>query len=803
MKSILNLLKVVLLFCLVVIVASCGGAEERKVKYLEKGKAYLEDNNLKKARIEFKNVLQIDPKYAEAYFYMGRLQEKNKELRSALGYYQKAIELDPKYLDPKLKLARIYVIAGTQMYMDKAIALIDDVFAEDENNIEAQLIKATISYKTGNKRKAIEDMEKIVRQDFSLVEGVRLLSAIYDNSGEKGKAIKLLEKALANNNENIPLRMSLARLYTSVDKKDDAEKVLLKIINIDPEKYVYRIALATFYTAIKKNDKAEKVLRDAIRDNNDEDEDEGIKRYLSLIEFISRNKSVKDAENELLVMVGEKPDVYEFKFALSMLYSKIGDVKKAKNVLKNIIKDRSYDVEGVKARTLLAEFLLSEKNISGVKKLINEVFKEYPDNNDALFINGKVALVNNDPETAINSLRTVLKNQPNNVDAAKLLSIAHETLKESALAEDVLKKSIESNPLDYKTHLNYAMYLGTKKRLDESLDVLDKAILYFKDNFELLDLKLKIAAARKDESEIVKILATMKSDVSDKAEVFVTQGQFYISKKKYSEAISEFEQALIKTNDKYKVLSLIINTYLIQNNPGQAIQRINQRLEKYNNDPISYQLLGKIYGVQKDYLKAVTNFRKAIGLMNSWMEPYQGLISVYMAERNIQKAINIYKEAIANTTNTSILRVRLASLYEKEKEFDKAMREYDLILTTDPDNKAVRNNLATLLVDNRSDAKSIARAKKLTEGFDGEKHPALKDTLGWVYVKSGENEKARKILTEIVENSPDIAVFKYHLGVALNNSGEKTLAKKYILESVKSKQEFTGKDHARKLLKKL
>jgi len=36
--------------------------EQRKAKYLAKGKEYLEQQNYDKAAVELKNVLQIDPK---------------------------------------------------------------------------------------------------------------------------------------------------------------------------------------------------------------------------------------------------------------------------------------------------------------------------------------------------------------------------------------------------------------------------------------------------------------------------------------------------------------------------------------------------------------------------------------------------------------------------------------------------------------------------------------------------------------------------------------------------------------------
>lgn len=44
-----------------VVLISCGGAEERKAVYLEKAKSSMATGDYDKARIELKNVLQIDP----------------------------------------------------------------------------------------------------------------------------------------------------------------------------------------------------------------------------------------------------------------------------------------------------------------------------------------------------------------------------------------------------------------------------------------------------------------------------------------------------------------------------------------------------------------------------------------------------------------------------------------------------------------------------------------------------------------------------------------------------------------------
>jgi Tfp pilus assembly protein PilF len=61
----------------------CGGKEQRLVAHLEKGKSLLAQGDLDKARVEIKNVLQIDPKAAEAYYLAGLIEEKQQEWQKA------------------------------------------------------------------------------------------------------------------------------------------------------------------------------------------------------------------------------------------------------------------------------------------------------------------------------------------------------------------------------------------------------------------------------------------------------------------------------------------------------------------------------------------------------------------------------------------------------------------------------------------------------------------------------------------------------------------------------------------------
>ena len=65
---------------LVVVLAACGNPEEKKMKFFDRGKSLYEQEEYTKARLEFKNALQIDPNFAEGYYWLGMIHQKKATL---------------------------------------------------------------------------------------------------------------------------------------------------------------------------------------------------------------------------------------------------------------------------------------------------------------------------------------------------------------------------------------------------------------------------------------------------------------------------------------------------------------------------------------------------------------------------------------------------------------------------------------------------------------------------------------------------------------------------------------------------
>src|SRR5580658_9614999 len=89
--------------------AGCGGAEARKARHIDKGLAFYAAHNYEKARVEFRNALQIAPNDSEARYDNGLVDEKLGNPREAAQFYQGAIDINPDNVRARAALARLFL----------------------------------------------------------------------------------------------------------------------------------------------------------------------------------------------------------------------------------------------------------------------------------------------------------------------------------------------------------------------------------------------------------------------------------------------------------------------------------------------------------------------------------------------------------------------------------------------------------------------------------------------------------------------------------------------------------------------
>src|SRR5271157_5464869 len=218
---------IILVLLAMTLMLGCSGPEQKKVKFYNRGKAYYEKADYVKAGLEFKNALQIDPKFADAWYMMGMVALKRGEFSQAYGNLSKAAELAPEHNDAQAQVGSLLLLARE---VDKA-----------------------------------EEKAKLVlKRDPAHKEALLLQGGIYLARKETDTAVPFLEGLIAKDMKTPDVYLMLASAFSQKSSPKDAEKALQDGITVNPKSTVLRFALADFYLRSKQVDLAvqqfEKVL---------------------------------------------------------------------------------------------------------------------------------------------------------------------------------------------------------------------------------------------------------------------------------------------------------------------------------------------------------------------------------------------------------------------------------------------------------------------------------------------------------------------------------------------------------------
>jgi len=793
-----NIFEGLLILLMLVILVGCGGAEQRASAHMERGVELFESGNYEKARLEFKNVLKIDPRNIAALYRLGQVHEYDKEWKLAGAAYNRIIELDDGHIDARVRLGRMY-LAGK--ITDKAAVLADEAMSRDSTNVGALTLRAGVRAQQKNFDGAQQDLLVALETDPVYSDAIMLLASVYVKKQQPDKAITLLDNAVAKLPEKKTLRALLAQIYSMQGDTRHALEQLKAIVALEPEKLSHRVRVAGYLVKLNRKNEAEKVLEEAVTRQPD-----SIDAKLVRVNFLADQGENSKAEAQLKFYIEQQPEIYRFQFALAGFYQHTGDTGKVKSVYRNIIDKNRLGPDGLKARTRLALILIqmddADSKVAG-EKLLEEVLKENPGDNDALLLRGRLALNRQDATTAIADFRTVARDQPDSPMTLKLLAEAHLQNREPELARDSLEKAVRLRPSDNEIRLSLARILLQENQTDQAIEHLSAVLKKNPQQSDALELLFQGYVVSKDWKAAGDVAKKVRTYYPDQAAGFYYTGIVYQGQGRYKQSSTQFEKALEESPKAIDILSALIKSYLAQNKPGQALAKLDDVLAEAKDNYTALNFKGEVLMIRKDTDAAVLAFRQVIQLKPDFVAGYRNLALAYLAKDDKDAAIRVYVDGIRVSDNSSVLQVELAALYERVGQNDAAIETYENLLNAQPDSATLANNLAMLLVTYRQDQASLDRAGQLVATLGDNPGPQYLDTRGWVFYKRGEIDAAIPLMNRAVSLSPEEPQLRYHLGLAYYDKGDMVLAKEHLGRAVVSGSNFPGKKKARKILDKI
>ena len=153
-----NWIPVYFFLCLSVFLLLSGCSKEAKIeRHWQKGEQYLSENKPREAALEYRNVIQLEPKHAKAHYKLGLTYLRLGMIREAYAEISKTVELDPGMIDARNQLGQLYLLSGDR---EKAREQAEAVLAKEAGNSSAHLLLSNIYLSEKNLDKAIEESKK-------------------------------------------------------------------------------------------------------------------------------------------------------------------------------------------------------------------------------------------------------------------------------------------------------------------------------------------------------------------------------------------------------------------------------------------------------------------------------------------------------------------------------------------------------------------------------------------------------------------------------------------------------------------
>lgn len=774
---------------------ACNGAEERKAKYMDEGKQLFQAGDYEKAQLAFKNVLQIDPKDWESRYQMAETYSKQGKIENAFKEYNTVVAYDENHVMARVRVGQLLLLNRA---VDDAEKMANEALAKQADNVEALVLLAGIQMARSNSDAAITTVEKALKIAPDDVSATLMLASIQTRNNKIDDAIALLNQAIQKKSDSIPLHTMLAGIYARNNQLDKAEALLVSITKLQPGEAQHYKNLALFQVGTKQLDKAEATLRDAAQKLPDNESAE-----TNLIEFLAEKRSLEVAIAELIPAIEKRPEAYGLKFKLVGLQLANKQPEKAEEILKGIIDQDKIGPNGISARTKLASLYASSKRVEEAKTLVAEVIEANPRDADALTLRGQFALADNKIPDAIGDFRSVLVDQPNNVNVLKLLAATHLRNNEPELARENMEKVVAATPADETARLDLATLQLKAGNEDQARQQIQELIKANPKSLKGLEALFRLEVGKKQWSKAQDVAKQVQQTFPDEAIGFYLSGLAYQAENKLEPAVEVFQKALLKKSDAVEPLTELVKTLMALKQEAKAVDQLQQAIKKHPDHLIAYNLLGGIYLSQQKFPEAKTAFNKAKELKPDWFSPYRNLALAELVQKNKDAAIKIYQQGIDKTNGAMELVEDLSRIYHGAGEHDKVIALYEDSYKRYPQSAVAVNNLASYLSDYADTPANLERAASLAEPLTKAKNSSFLDTVGWIAYKQGNLERAKEFLTKALELDTASPINNYHNGMLHFKLNDSAKAKEYLQKALDSKAKFEGLETAQKTLESI
>ncbi|MGA2136446.1 MAG: tetratricopeptide repeat protein [Bryobacteraceae bacterium] len=755
-----------------------------KKRYLENGNKYFAKGKYKEASIMYRNALQKDQRFGLAYYKLAQTDLKLGRIPNALGELRRAIELIPKnqpeHIDSEVKLAEIYLAFTREtQYLTEVEGVTKELLQRDANSFDGHRLTADLNF---------------VRAQASF------------HAGRPEQTEKMLDTAIAEYRKagtikppTPALKMQLARALAASRQFPESEQIYKQLIDQDKTFVLAYTELYSVYVVQNKLPEAEQVLKSGAANNP--------KQMNFLVTLAGYYSSLKRHDDMVAVLNQIKTHAKDFPRAYIVVgdfYFRNGDLPEA---LKQYREGMTADPkQKATYQKRMIEVLMRQNRRAEAADVNAAILKDNPKDSDARGLQASLLLDRGDVQKAISELQAVVNAAPDNFVARYNLGRAHVARGEWEQARQQFTQAIQQRPDYLPAHLALAQLQVMRSEYDGALKSVAEILQIDRKNGPARMIEAAALLGQKRYGEARALLEAVKQANPNAPDVEFSLGMVALKEGKLQDAEQIFRTAYAANPKDSRGLVGLVEALAAENHYDQAIQFLQDEIARNSTRQDLQMALGNVSVRAGNFDLAIHEFQTVLNELDKNSkargEVYFRMGVTMRKKGDLNGAILALSKARDLMPDHSMVIEELALALQNANRTPEARQTYEQAIKLDPQNGFALNNLAFLIADGGGDLDQALtyaqRAKMLMPNLN-----EVSDTMGWIYLKKNMSDNAAEIFQGLVNKTPGNSTFRYHLGMAYAQKGDKPRAIKELQQSLRSAPPKEEENKIRDLITKL
>lgn len=785
-----------------------------------RGEAQVQLGKPDDAKTSFDDAEKLDPNSLPAWIADARLALARGDIATAADRTDHALAVQPKSLDALLIKATIIRLKGD---VAGALALLDKMIAEQPPALAARVERANLLAAIGKLAQAKDDVDAVLKVTPGNVQALFLRAALLHQAHDDKSAAAVLQR-LDPVFPRFPRAYLLqALVQDQLGESQEAEDSVAKYIARAPQDVSGYKLLAQLYLKDNRPDRALVPLQQAIQADK---ADAAIYELLGRANLAINQPQAATAAFAKLRQLAPGVSEAEAEYGAALIAS-----GKPDEAVAAVSAALAKEPKSLQLQETLVNAGLATADLSQADAAITKVRQAGGDTPVTLNLAALVQLAHRDPAGAQATLQRILKDKPDFVPALVTLARALSMQGRDSDAEAILAKMLDKDPTAEPALGMLTSGYERTGRGSQAVALLQRAHAAKPQNVALA-AQLATAFLKAGEPQKALDLARQSQPAGGAAsgplQLIAADAQMAL--KKPEDARDTLSKALRLDPSnmavRQRLASLLVASgdyegarNLIQEGIGgsprtyqfyldyamidlkaSGLQKALATAEQLRNQDLTFPALaalkGDLYMAAKQPEQAVQAYAAAAATAPSSLLA-ERLALAYTGDHKPEQARKVLADWVASHPDDIHVTSTLSELDIEANRLDAAETELKAVLAAQPRNAIALNNLAWVYqTQGNADARRLAERAYLLAPS-----PETADTLGWILTKGGQPAQGAELLRQaVIGGDPRIA---YHLGVALNEVGQKDEAVKLLHAVAESKGSFTEKEDAQRLLSQI